>query len=113
MVGCASRGPVSEKVVLPPQAGPVCVLKAPLPVGIKYDNVGPLRRGKQWYGGTDEAIGMLADAARSKGADVLANVKAGHQIGFWAWARPVASGDALKLERPSDLDCKVAGGELR
>ncbi|MCY1253005.1 hypothetical protein D9M68_123280 [compost metagenome] len=117
--GCASRNraPDTQAAVPPasvaPYAGPVCMLKAPLPVGVQHASLGRIQSGKQWYGGTDEVVGMLADAARANGADAVVNLRASHKFGMLAWARPVAAGDAVRLASAGELDCKAAGGEVR
>jgi uncharacterized protein YbjQ (UPF0145 family) len=55
---------------------------------------------------------MAADA-RAIGADTVINLNTAQRIGAWAWARPVGTGTAVKLDDGTAFNCASAGGELR
>ncbi|MNV48480.1 hypothetical protein D3C71_1403860 [compost metagenome] len=116
LAGCAAKSRTkrpAESPVVASYAGPVCFLPSPLPVGVQATSIGKLLGSKQWYGGTTEVLQVAADEARRSGADVVANVKTGHRMSAWAWARPVASGDSYRLAEGVTIDCVKLGGTLR
>jgi uncharacterized protein YbjQ (UPF0145 family) len=55
----------------------------------------------------------MANDARKIGADAVVNVRARHQVGAFAWARPVADGTAVRIVNKEDFDCVKLGGEFR
>lgn len=116
LAGCArSRGNIRAGVQAPtePHAAPVCFLKSPMPPNIEHSVIGDIGGSKQWYGSAEEVLALMAGDARKMGADALVNVNVAHKIGFFAWARPVATGIAVKLKNKGELNCVVAGGQLR
>ena len=115
LASCArSRGNVRVGVDVPvPHATPVCFLKSPMPPNIEHSVIGDIGGSKQWYGSAEEVLALMATQARMMGADALVNVSVAHKIGWIAWARPVASGIAVKLKNKDDLNCVTAGGQLR
>lgn len=94
-------------------AEPVCFLRSPLPSDIPYTRIGEIRGGKKTYGSVSEIIPLMAEEARSLGADAVVNLNTGQRMGAWAWARPVGTGVAVKLAKRTDLDCIARGGEWR
>lgn len=116
LAGCAARSRTQRPADSPAVAsysGPVCFLTSPLPTDVKATSVGKLLGSKRWYGGTNEVLQVAADEARRSGADVVVNVKTGHRVSVWAWARPVASGDSYRLAEGVTIDCAKLGGTLR
>jgi hypothetical protein len=116
LTGCAANS--STKLVrgqnkLQPHADPVCLLKSPLPGGISHTVIGEVRGGKKTYGSMQEVLSVMGNEARSIGADAIINVKTRHDVNAWAWARPVANGNGVKLENKADFDCLKLGGEFR
>lgn len=94
-------------------AGPVCMLRSPLPVDVKYKIVGAINSSKRTYGSVSELIPLMASDARAIGADAVVNLTTGQKMGLLAWARPVGNGMAVKLANPEGFNCIAAGGELR
>lgn len=116
LAGCAAKSRTKRPADSPPVAahsGPVCFLPSPLPADVQATPIGQLLGSKRWYGGTNEVLQVAADEARRSGADVVANVKSGHRMSAWAWARPVASGDSYRLAEGVTIDCVKLGGTLR
>jgi len=97
----------------PAYAGPVCVMEAPLSPDTKHSVIGEVEASKQWYGHQAELVPHLADEARKLGANAVVKVKLSQQIGLWAWARPVGSGEAISIADFKAFSCKDAGGVLR
>lgn len=91
----------------------VCLLKTAMPANVRHSVVGAIESSKEWYGSQTELYPLMADEARRLGADVVANMATAHKIGMMAWARPVGSGSAVKLDNRRDLNCAAWGGELR
>lgn len=94
-------------------AEPVCLLKSPMPSAIKHKLIGEVSSSKQFYGGTEAMVVRVANEARKLGADAIVSFQAGHSIGAFAWARPYAFGNAVKVENRADLNCIALGGEWR
>jgi hypothetical protein len=116
LAGCAARsgGIVTDKTQqITPHAEPVCMLKSPLPSNIRYTIIGQIQGSKKFYGSTTELIPVMAQEARSMGADAVVNLKVAHRVGLFAWAQPVGSGTGVKLANKADLNCLALGGELR
>lgn len=114
--GCAANS--STKIAkgqqkMQPHSEPVCLLRSPLPSDIKYSMIGEVRGGKRTYGSMQEILAVMGDEARSIGADAIINIKTRHDMNAWAWARPIGSGDGIKLENKTSLDCIKLGGEFR
>ncbi len=116
LAGCAARAVNSAadrtKPVMP-HVEPVCMLKSPLPSSILHTVVGNIDASKQFYGGSDQLIPLMADEARKMGADVVVNMRTGQKMGMFAWARPYGSGTGVKLQNKADLNCLALGVELR
>ena len=114
VAGCAaqSSGVVAEKTAASHDQQ-VCLLKTAMPASVKHRVVGAVESSKEWYGSQTELYPLMADEARRLGADVVANMTTAHKIGMLAWARPVGSGSAVKLDNRRDLNCAAWGGELR
>jgi hypothetical protein len=115
--GCAARSTVRLSEGLqekfPAHAGPVCMLKSPLPVGVGYSIIGKIDSSKRTYGSVSELIPLMAADARSVGADAIVNLDTGQKFGLLAWSRPVGGGMAVKLKDPAGFNCLANGGELR
>jgi len=95
-----------------PYTGPVCLLTSPVAPDVKHSPIGEIEASKQWYGGTDELLPLIADEARKLGANTVIRVKVGQRIGGLAWARPVGSGQAIKIEDFKAFNCQSSGGTL-
>ena len=115
ITACAPTSQSKRVTDAPVQArtGPVCLLKGPMPANIRHTVVGEINASKETYGSVNEIIPLLGDEARKMGADVVINVTTAQRLGMFAWARPVASGTAVKVERPADFNCTKMGGEVR
>jgi hypothetical protein len=113
LAGCAAQPPAVTERSAASHDQPVCLLKTAMPASVKHRVVGTVESSKEWYGSQTELYPMLADEARKVGADVVAGMTTAHRIGMFAWARPVGSGSAVKLESRKDLNCAAWGGELR
>ncbi len=116
LAACAARSTVKladpQAVKLAAHAGQVCLLRSPLPANTKFKVVGDINGSKRTYGSVSELLLLMAADARAIGADTIINLNTGQKMGAWAWARPVGTGTAVKLEG-SSFDCASAGGELR
>lgn len=114
IAGCAAT---SSNIVAEKSAAShdqqVCLLKTALPASVKHRVVGAVESSKEWYGSQTELYPMMADEARRMGADVVVNMTTAHKMGPLAWARPVGTGSAIKLDDRKDLNCATWGGELR
>ncbi|WP_338758696.1 hypothetical protein [Massilia sp. METH4] len=114
---CAARSTVKladpQAVKLSAHTGQVCMLRSSLPAGVKHKVVGNIDSAKQTYGSVNELLPLMAADARAIGADAIVNLNTGQKIGAWAWARPVGTGTAVKLDDSKAFNCAGAGGELR
>lgn len=117
LAACAARSTVKladpQAARLASHAGQVCMLRSPLPGDVKYKVVGNINSAKQTYGSVNELLPLMAADARQVGADAVINLNTGQKIGAWAWARPVGTGTAVKLENREAFNCVASGGELR
>ncbi|MYM25755.1 hypothetical protein GTP46_24305 [Duganella sp. FT135W] len=115
--GCAARSKVKLSENLPEKfpahAGPVCMLKSPLPNNVGYLIIGQIDSSKRTYGSVSELLPLMAADARNIGADAIVNLNTGQKFGLLAWARPVGTGTAVKLKDPASINCLSLGGELR
>ncbi|QGZ41975.1 hypothetical protein IP92_04339 [Pseudoduganella flava] len=117
LAGCAARSkvrlsdPGAEKLAA--HAGPVCMLRSPLPTNVKYKTLAALNSSKRTYGSVSELIPLMAADARAVGANAIINLNTGQRMGAFAWARPVGTGTAVKIEDSEAFNCVGAGGELR
>lgn len=93
--------------------GPVCIMEAPVSSDVAHTVIGKVEASKQWYGSQAELVPYLADEARKLGANAVVKVKISQEIGLWAWARPVGSGQAIKIADFKGFNCKDAGGLMR
>jgi uncharacterized protein YbjQ (UPF0145 family) len=94
------------------------MLRTTLPENIQLTVLGQVEESKElyvsdFYGSTDEILRLMADKARKMGAEAVINVSTHQRIGFWAWARPVGAGTAVKFANKTDLNCTDLGGTLR
>jgi uncharacterized protein YbjQ (UPF0145 family) len=89
------------------------MLRSPLPAGVKGKALAALNSSKRTYGSVSELIPLMANDARNIGADAIINLNTGQKMGAFAWARPVGTGTAVKLENPESFNCVASGGELR
>jgi hypothetical protein len=113
LAGCAtSRGVqvTAPEARAPGSADPVCMLHTALPANIQLTVLGQVEASKEFYGSVNEILPLMADEARKMGADAVINLDTHQRIGFFAWARPVGTGTAVKLANKSDLNCLSAGG---
>jgi len=113
--GCAATASSTKHANAPtslPYTGPVCLLTSPVAPDVKNVYVGEIEASKEWYGGTDELLPLIADEARKLGSNAVINVKVGQKIGLWAWARPTGSGKAIKIEDFKSFNCQASGGTL-
>lgn len=115
LTGCAATSSSTKSATAPaagPYTGPVCLLTSPVAPEVKHSVFGDIEASKQWYGGTDELLPLIADEARKLGANTVIRVKVGQRIGGLAWARPVGSGQAIKIEDFKAFNCQSSGGTL-
>lgn len=114
LVGCARSSGlrVSSGWEHPPHSEPVCFLKSPLPSSIKHREIAMIYSDKQWYGSVNELLPLMAKDVRAAGGDAIVNLVTAHRVGLFAWARPTASGMAVKVENRADLNCAALGGQL-
>lgn len=114
---CAARSKTtlsdSNALKFPPNTGPVCMLRSPLPSNVQYKIIAAINSSKRTYGSVSELIPLMATDAKAIGADVVMNLTTKQQMGLLAWARPVGNGTAVKLYDPESFNCVSAGGELR
>ena len=54
---------------------------------------------------------LQINEARSVGADAIINLQTAQKFSVLAWARPVGSGLAIKLDKRDGFDCAGKGGE--
>ena len=117
LAACAARSTVKladpQAVKLAAHSGQVCLLRSPLPANVKFKVIGAIDSSKQTYGSVNELLPLMAADARAIGADTVINLNTGQRIGAWAWARPVRTGTAVKLDDGASFNCVSAGGELR
>lgn len=117
LAACAAKSNVrlsdTSAPKLAPYAGQVCLLRSPPPADVKYKVVGAINSSKQTYGSVNELLPLMAADARAIGADAIINLNTGQKMGAWAWARPVGTGTAVKLENRDSFNCAGVGGELR
>jgi hypothetical protein len=114
LTGCASRAVTKladKSRPIPAHHEPVCLIRAPLSSDIKYTVIGELDGSKRTYGSVSEIIPVMADEARSVGADAIINLKTGQSFSPLAWSRPVGSGLAIKLDKREGFDCQAKNGE--
>src|SRR5580765_6132543 len=67
------------------QEHPVCVLSGAPPSTTQFTIVKQLKIGKGTYGSVDEGIALLADKARTLGADAIINYSGSQRFGFFPW----------------------------
>ena len=84
-----------------------------MPSSVSYTVIGQANSSKRTYGTVSELIPLMADDARASGADAIINLKTGQKLGAFAWARPVGTGLAVKIENKAAFNCIANGGELR
>jgi hypothetical protein len=117
LAACAARSNVKladpQATKLAPHAGQVCMLRSPLPADVKHKVLGNINSSKHTYGSVNELLPLMAADARAIGADTVINLNTGQKMGAWAWARPVGTGVAVKLDDKASFNCASAGGELR
>jgi hypothetical protein len=117
LAACAARSTVKladpQAVKLAPHTGKVCMLRSPLPADVKHKVVGNINSAKQTYGSVEELLPLMAADARAVGADAVVSLNTGQRIGAWAWARPVGTGVAVKLDNKEAFNCTGSGGEWR
>ncbi|GGY60429.1 hypothetical protein [Pseudoduganella albidiflava] len=117
LAACAARSNVKladpQATKLAPHVGQVCMLRSPLPEGVKHKVLGNINSSKQTYGSVNELLPLMAADARAIGADTVINLNTSQKMGAWAWARPVGTGVAVKLEDKGSFNCASSGGELR
>ncbi len=78
-----------------------------------YTPIADIRVAKQWYGGTDEMLTLMAKQARDVGADAVIDVKTWQAPNWGAWAAPHASGKAIKLKDRSMIESGQVQGDWR
>jgi len=117
LVGCgttsSSKPAPASSAATEAYTGPVCLMEAPLSPDVKHRVIGDVEASKQWYGHQSELVPHLADEARKLGANAVVKIKLSQQIGLWAWARPVGSGEAIQIDDFKAFNCKDAGGLMR
>ena len=84
----------------PPHSERVFVTNQSLPQSVRYDIVGNIDVGSNWYGSNDKAHRMLADKARELGANAVIQVNVWRQPSGSSWAAPHARGTAVKILDP-------------
>ncbi|HUO78706.1 MAG TPA: hypothetical protein VMU00_01055 [Steroidobacteraceae bacterium] len=92
----------------------VCLLAGALPSDYVYNEIARIKATKGTYGGTDEVLAAIADAARRVGADAVINLQASQKFKGplpWRVTSPTGDGTAIKLTPQSPpLDCAAIGG---
>lgn len=117
--GCADAPPAKSSYYSQPvvkgSMEPVCFMRAPLPSGTRYTVLGIVENSNDFGRAANDLIPAMADEARAMGADAIINFWSGQKTvaGQAHFARPVASGNAIKLADRASFDCRTAGGELR
>jgi hypothetical protein len=114
LCGCgtvASTKIADKTMKITPHSEPVCFIRAPLSSDVKYTVIGELKSNKRTYGTVAELIPVMAKEARSVGADAIINIETGQKFSVVAWAKPVGSGQAIKLDKREGFDCVGRSGE--
>ncbi|WP_417447408.1 MULTISPECIES: hypothetical protein [Gammaproteobacteria] len=95
-------------------SGPVCQLASPLPEGVPHEVIGLVRGNRGFFGGFGPVRQVMADEARSAGADAIVNLRMRQDVAFRGVfiLRPVGEGMAVKLADPSAFNCLANGGRV-
>lgn len=89
----------------PAWSGKVVVSENAIPEGVEHKVIGTVNAQTSFgYGSVDTVYPDLAEEARKIGANSVVNVNGGRKVTFFSWAAPHASGTAVKVEDPADLD---------
>jgi len=97
-----------------PMNGPVCLLPGGLPESVRYRGVANISASIKHNASRDRIGQVIADKARSLGADAVLNLQS--QMIFrsplpWAIVGPRGHGLAVSLEKPlSPSECESFGG---
>lgn len=116
LAGCAARSNTRRAVDAPKFeqfSGQVCFLNTPLPPTVKATVIGQLDGSKGGYGGMEQVLEAAANEARKSGANLVADVRTGHRLGWTSWAQPIVSGNSYRLDEGETIDCAKLGGTLR
>lgn len=85
--------------------GDAVVSQAALPEGVEYEVIGTVNAESTFgYAAVETLYPSLAEEARKIGANGVINVKGGRKVTFTSWSAAHASGTAIKVENPADLD---------
>lgn len=97
-----------------PHTNAVCQLAGPLPAGVGHEVIGLIRGNRGFFGGFGPVRQIMADEARSAGADVIVNLRMRQDVAFRGVfiLRPVGEGMGLKLEHPESFNCLANGGRI-
>lgn len=97
-----------------PYSGPVCQLDTPVAGDVEYDVVGLIRGNRGWFGGFGPVRQVMADEARSAGADVISSMRMRQDVAFRGIfiLRPIGEGNGLRLKNPETFDCLARGGRI-
>lgn len=95
----------SEAAAEPAWAGKVVVSPAALPANVEHKVIGTVNAESTFgYAGVETLYPTLAEEARKMGANGVINVIGGRKVTFTSWSAAHASGTAVKVENPADLD---------
>ncbi|OPX91911.1 MAG: PEGA domain protein [Pelotomaculum sp. PtaB.Bin104] len=88
----------------PEQGDRIFLTNEQLPLVLKYDVLGSIQVGEDWYKSSDTALQAMANEARRMGANAVIEVKTWHQPSGRTWAAPFGSGIAVRVINPSLVD---------
>jgi len=79
---------------------------------IKYETIQKIKVGKNSYGSVSDILPSFADKADALGANSVVNYVGSQRFGFWPWrfVRPVARGEAVKINFAKGKTCEDIGG---
>lgn len=95
-----------------PHSNPVCLLPGALPADLDYTVIGQVRGNRGFFGSFEPVRQVMAEEARSVGADAIANLSMRQKIAFRGIfiLRPVGEGTAVKIANPLAFNCLAQGG---
>jgi hypothetical protein len=111
LAGCATA--TSTPVSQVQSAHPICMFRGAAPAGMNFKVLGTIEGSKEFYGSVNEILPLMADEARKLGADAVVNLETHQRVGLWAWAHPVGTGIAVKIENRPEFNCLALGGLLQ
>src|SRR2546425_9510255 len=93
---------------------PICVISGVPPREARWAILKSLKVGRQTYGPAEICLQEMVRQARRLGADAIVNYHGAQHFGFWPWRfiRPIAEGDAVRIDNPEAFNCAALGGKL-